>query len=302
MSSQNAEAGPVIKWAGGKRQLLHKIVPLLTEGPGCDPVTHQVGHYVEPFIGGGAVFFAMANLKRFRRATIGDANPELVVLYTAVRDHVDALIEALSQHKRLHTEDYFWRLRDSTEPGLARQALANPNALWLVRVAARTIYLNKTCFNGLYRLNAEGRFNVPYGKPLKPAILDEQNLRAASAALFGVGIVHGDFEATLSAASLGPGDAVYFDPPYLPVSDSSSFSGYVYNPFGMSDQRRLARVFTDLGTRGVTAVLSNSSTPETRVLFGDPHALELVPAKRSINSAGDKRGEVDEVLSVARRL
>ncbi len=293
MSSENPDVGPVIKWAGGKRRLLPTILPRL-----CSRT--PIRHYFEPFIGGGAVFFELARLGLFREATIGDANPELVVLYTAVRDHVGRVIERLSDHQKCHATDYWWTIRDAQPVGAAARALLSLDPGELAIVAARTIYLNKACFNGLYRRSSEGKFNVPMGKYLKPNILDEAGLRAASVALQGVHILHFDFEATV--ANAGPGDAVYFDPPYLAVSESSSFSGYVYNPFSMSDHRRLASVFTALGKRGVTAVLSNSSTPETRVLFGAPHDLTLIKVNRSINSDGEGRGAVDEILSVASQL
>lgn len=266
---------PVLKWAGGKTQLLERILPLL-------PPT--IDTYYEPFVGGGAVFFALANQGRFRRAVLADRNAELLDVYRALQQDVEAVIEHLGVYAEAHDESAYYQVRASRPRRLAKRA-------------ARLIYLNKTGYNGLYRVNRTGAFNVPYGRYKRPGILDEPNLRAAALALRGVELVEEDF-ATVSARA-GAGDAVYLDPPYLPLSRTSSFTAYDRHPFELRDHERLAQTFAELAARGVTAVLSNSATAETRALFR-PWVSEEVLVARPINSQKHLRGPVPELLVVNR--
>ncbi|MFZ5889981.1 MAG: DNA adenine methylase [Myxococcota bacterium] len=263
---------PVLKWAGGKRQLLPQILERLPA---------KIDTYYEPFVGGGAVFFALAHEGRFKRAVLTDQNQDLIAVYRAIKTQLKPLIDALRYHDSKHCEDYYYLVRDEQQPTL------------LVERAARLIYLNKTGFNGLYRVNRSGKFNVPFGRYDKPRILDEPRLRAAHRALASVDIKVADFEVTCKRAK--PGDAVYLDPPYLPVSATANFSDYHAEPFGISEHERLAKVFADLSKRGVHALLSNSNTSDTQRLFGG-HRLEVVKARRSINSDKSRRGPVGEIL------
>lgn len=264
--------GPVLKWAGGKRQLLPQILGRLPQ---------KIETYYEPFVGGGAVFFALAHERRFKKAVLTDQNRDLVAVYRALKTNLKALIELLKEHEAQHCEDYYYSVRDELEPKK------------LVERAARMIYLNKTGFNGLYRVNRSGKFNVPFGRYDKPRILDEPRLRAAHEALTSVEIDIADFEDTCKRARRG--DAVYLDPPYLPVSATANFSDYHDKPFGIGEHQRLARVFEKLAERGVHAVLSNSDTEETQRIFGK-FELDVVKARRSINSVKSRRGPVGEIL------
>jgi len=265
--------GPVLKWAGGKTHLLSQILERL-------PVRMET--YFEPFVGGGAVFFALARQKRFRRAVIADQNEDLVEVYAAIRDDVEAVIRALQLYR--YDEEVYYQARAARPQEPARRA-------------ARLIFLNKTGYNGLYRVNSKGEFNVPFGRHKNPKICDESNLRSAAQALRRVTIRVADFEAVCADAH--PGDAVYLDPPYLPVSTTSSFAAYDRHPFGFAEHQRLARVFGELADRRVDAVLSNSLTRDTRRLFR-PWRLEKVVVPRFINSRADSRGPVGEILVVNR--
>jgi DNA adenine methylase len=263
---------PFLKWAGGKRQLVSRIL---------DAVPERVGSYYEPFIGGGAVYFALAARgRRFRRAVLGDANEELIRCYTAVRDDVAGVIRALAPWR--YDRDFYYRLRER-----------EPERLPDARRAARLIYLNRCGYNGLYRVNRAGRFNVPFGRYKDPVICDAARLEAASRALAGAKLVHGDFEETLAGAR--PGDFVYLDPPYVPLSATSSFTAYAKTAFDAAAQARLAGALRGLGARKVRALLSNSDCVETRQLY-DEHPSEPVPVRRAINSVAAGRGAVGELL------
>lgn len=260
---------PLLKWAGGKRQLLAPIFKRLPA---------KIETYYEPFVGGGAVFFALAADGRFRRAVLSDQNEELITTYRAVKDDVESVIAVLREMP--HSEEHYYETR-----------LWNPRLP--ERRAARMIYLNRTGYNGLYRVNSSGKFNVPFGRYVRPNICDEERLRAVSLALQGVTLEVSDFEATVKKAKVG--DAVYFDPPYVPVSKTASFAQYHHRRFGDDEHVRLAELFTSLGERGVASVLSNSDTPRTRELFSEC-AHEFVQARRSINSAANRRGATSEIL------
>ncbi len=260
---------PVLKWAGGKTALLDRILGRLPD---------RIETYYEPFIGGGAVFFALARAKRFRRAVIADKNAELIAVYRALQKDVDAVIEALRGFR--HSEAEYYRVRAKRPRGLVAQA-------------ARVIYLNKTGYNGLYRVNRSGEFNVPFGRYKNPKICDAENLRAAARTLEGVEILTVDFEEVCRRAE--PGDAVYLDPPYWPVSRTASFTAYDRHPFGADEQHRLEHAFRVLHERDVPALLSNSCTQETIRLY-QAWRSQKVKVARAINSRGSARGPVYELL------
>jgi len=260
---------PLLKWAGGKRQLLGPILARLPQ---------QMDVYYEPFVGGAAVFFALAAEGRFRRAVLSDQNQELVDTYLAVKEDVEGVIRLL--RKMPYSEEYYYELREQ-----------RPRSL--IKRAARMIYLNRTGYNGLYRVNRSGKFNVPFGRYAAPKICDEPRLRLAAQALATAQVITGDFE-TISGAA-GRKDAVYFDPPYAPVSSTARFSEYSQPAFGPREHERLRDHFEKLTKRGVRSVLSNSDTAFTREVFGHL-AHEFVDARRSINSSATGRGPIQELL------
>ena len=264
-------ARPVLKWAGGKGRLLPELL---------DRLPDHFATYHEPFIGGGALFFALAGQGRIGRAFLSDANPSLIDVYLALRDDVDGVVAALREH--VYEREHYYRVR-----------ALRPEGLSLPERAARVIYLNKTCYNGLYRENRRGEFNVPVGRYKNPTICDEPNLRAASRALQGVDIGRRPFASVLDHAQ--PGDFVYFDPPYHPLSPTANFTSYDRHGFGPDDQRRLRDVFAALGERGVRALLSNSDTPFVRELYAD-FQIDQVFVARAVNSKANGRGKVAEVI------
>jgi DNA adenine methylase len=266
-----AEARPVLKWAGGKGRLLPELIVRLPE---------PFDTYHEPFIGGGALFYALTNRAKIGRAYLSDANPALIDVYVALRDCVDEVVSALRKH--VYNREYYYGTR-----------ALRPADLSLPERAARVIYLNKTCYNGLYRENRRGEFNVPFGRYVNPTICDEPNLRAVSRVLQGVEIGQRHFSTILDYAQ--PDDFVYFDPPYHPLSPTANFTAYDRHGFGPDDQRQLRDVFAALGERRVRAMLSNSDTPLIRELYADFH-IEQVFAARAVNSKANGRGKVAEVI------
>lgn len=269
-------AKPFLKWVGGKQQLIEQFQPLF-------PVS--VRRYHEPFLGGGAVYFHLWDTGRIlESAWLADTNAELVGAYLAVRDQVDEVLLALTQHEARHCRSYYYEIR-----ALDRQS----NDLTNIDRAARMIYLNRTCYNGLYRVNRQGHFNVPMGSYKDPKIVFEETLRAASAALKTAQLRVGSFETVLEYAQ--PGDFVYFDPPYDPVSKTASFTSYTNSSFGDQEQRRLADIFIELARRGCYCMLSNSHTEFILGLYGD-FRIELVRATRAVNSNGHARGAINEVV------
>jgi len=267
---------PFLKWAGGKRQLvpeIRKYVPL------------KFKLYFEPFVGAGAVMFDLQP----QAALINDANEELVNCYRVIKEDPEGLIEHTRQHQ--NTKEYFYRLRSlDREPGF--------KSLSSLERASRIIFLNKTCYNGLFRVNSQGQFNVPFGKYSNPVIVDEIVIRAVSRYFneARVEVSNEDFEVALSGA--GRGDFVYLDPPYDPLSDTSSFTGYNLNSFGRNEQRRLQSVCDDLTNRGCKLLLSNSATDFIRELYSDAsrYTIVEVEANRNINSVGTSRGKISELL------
>jgi DNA adenine methylase len=268
---------PVLKWAGGKSRSVPHISRLLPP---------SIETYYEPFVGGAAVFFALASEGRFKKAVLSDQNPALIDVYRAVksRRHVETLIKILKGYRYEHDEYYRIRAID-------------PATLDLPERAARIIFLNKTGYNGLYRVNSRGQFNVPFGRHRAPTICDADNLRAAHAVLKKVTLDVKDFDEAVVDAE--PGDAVYFDPPYDPVSKTSNFTAYHKDEFGKDNHERLARTFARLVEDGVDVVLSNSSTKFTNDLFA-AWKSEHIPVSRPINSNPDARGVIDELLVVGK--
>lgn len=264
-------AGPFMKWAGGKSQLLASFEPLLPE---------SFSRYFEPFTGGGALYFHLYNNRPAFKATLCDLNAELISCYTVVRDQVEELMQELQKHR--NEESYYYEVR-----------AADPKTLTQVERAARLIFLNKTCFNGLYRVNSKGQFNVPFGRYANPRYCDETNLRACSAALKKVDLQCRSFDGVLANAKKG--DFVYFDPPYHPLSPTANFTSYTSGSFSPADQERLAEVFDKLARRGCLVMLSNSDTEFIRALYAD-YQVSTVSALRAINCKGTGRGKVSEVV------
>lgn len=273
MAKKNKLVMPFLKWVGGKRQLMTEIEPLLPS---------RISTYYEPFVGGGAVLLH----KQPSKAVINDYNSELINVYETIRDDVYALIEHLHIHE--NNSEYFYQIR-----GLDRQD--GFDELSKVDRASRVIYLNKTCFNGLYRVNSSGEFNTPFGRYKNPNIINETVLKAVSNYLQKneIKLLSGDFEDALKGARKG--SFVYFDPPYDPISKSSNFTGYVQGGFGNEEQIRLRDACINLDKKGIKFLLSNSSTAFMKDLYKDFEIIE-VGASRYINSVGSKRGEVTEIL------
>lgn len=259
---------PFVKWAGGKRQLLTRLLP---------HVPARFGRYFEPFLGGGALFFALAP----ERATLADVNARLIRTYRGIRDDVATVVRLLRSYK--HDRDFFYALREVAIDGGSDAELA----AWF-------IYLNKTGFNGLYRVNSKDRFNVPFGRYAKPNICDEPALTACAAALRGADVLQEDFESVALRAK--PGDFVYFNPPYAPLSQTSSFTAYTAGGFGPAEQRRLRDLALALKRRGVHVLLSNSSAPLIRRLYAKGFRVEEVMATRSVNSKASARGPIAELV------
>lgn len=262
---------PFLKWAGGKARLIEQFLPHLPD---------TFGNYYEPFIGGGAMYFHM----RPDKAVISDVNERLIGAYVAIRDELPALTERLEVHAAKHSRDYYYRARERFNHGRNLSDLDR---------ASLMIYLNKTCFNGLYRENRRGHFNVPIGSYVNPTVFREQNLHAVSAQLKKADIRVASFEHVLNNAK--PGDLVYFDPPYVPLSATSSFTSYVGAGFDLAMQQRLAEVFTELAHRGCYVYLSNSDSDVVRELYRG-WRMEPILAGRAINARASGRGAVKELL------
>jgi DNA adenine methylase len=282
ISSNGALAKPFLKWAGGKTQLLPQLERFLPQ---------RFDGYHEPFVGSAAVFFHLCNLKAsgelkasLKRISLTDSNEELVNCYRSVRDGVDGVIGWLEEHKANHNARYFYKVRAQ-----------NPRNMGDVERAARLIYLNKTCYNGLYRVNSKGQFNVPLGRYTNPGIFDADELRAASRALDEVSIEVADFREVLKQARKG--DLVYFDPPYYPLSKTAHFTSYTEKTFGKFEHESLALVFRALDEKGCKVMLNNSWTDFTRRLYAGYKRVEL-KASRSINSKASRRGKISEMVVV----
>jgi DNA adenine methylase len=272
----SAAAHPFVKAVGGKTFLLPEILKRLPA---------KINTYYEPFVGGGAVFFALASERRFKWAVIGDANAELMNVYMTIQKSPTALMEFLERGFAQDEKSYY-KIRAQ-----------DPKTLVPLARAARTIYLNKVGFNGLYRVNRKGVFNVPWGRQEGRTLFYDENIFACSTALRGTALTSLDFEATVWPAKRG--DVVYLDSPYLPVSVTANFTSYTAGGFGLAEQTRLRDVAKKLDARGVRVLLSNSDTPLTRKLYRG-FKIEEVQAPRRVNSKGGKRGNVGELL-ISRR-
>lgn len=269
---------PFVKWAGGKRQL----IPILNQN-----LPESFGTYYEPFLGGGALLFHILTDKNGQKCSISDLNSDLVLAYTTIRDRIDALIISLKNHEKNYqknSESYYYSMRES-----------NPRSA--IEKTSRLIFLNRTCFNGLYRVNSKGKFNVPLGKYSNPNIVNEENLRAVSHILQSsrISINCRDFEAVLRDAKKG--DLVYFDPPYQPVSSTANFTSYTNKDFTYDDLTRLAELCLKLDSRGCKVLLSNSDSKEVADIFSkNPWKITKIEANRSINSNSKKRTGHFELL------
>lgn len=264
---------PIVKWAGGKFKLINQLLPYLPA---------EFKNYHEPFFGSGAVFFSLFHelLSRQTQAFISDLNNELINLYEVVRDDVEGLIEASRVH--IYEKEYYYYIRS-----------LDPNNLSKTKRASRMLYLNKTCFNGLWRVNRKGQFNVSFGNYVNPKIVDEPALINASTAFRYAKVFSGDFEVVLDNAK--EGDFVYLDPPYVPLSSSANFTGYTPDMFTQEDHVRLKKVFRELHKRGCFVVLSNSNTDMVKELY-EGYNIKVIKAARAINSNTQRRGAIKELL------
>ena len=270
------KAKPFVKWAGGKRQILEKLKKYIPE---------NFNTYYEPFVGGGALLFDLAP----KNAVINDSNEELMNVFNVLCNEklYNKMCKYLNKFERKHCEDFYYELRniDRNKRKFSRMNVC--------KKAARTIYLNKACFNGLYRVNSKGEFNVPFGKKLKVNTYDGENLLNVHTylTLNNVSILCTDFESAVCTAKKG--DFIYFDPPY--DSDTNTFNSYTETGFNKDEQRRLARIFKELSDKGCFVMLSNHNTILIQELYKD-YNIHIIEAKRSINSNGKKRGNVEEVI------
>lgn len=266
---------PVIKWVGGKRQLIGSIIPRIPE----------YSTYYEPFIGGGAVWLALQP----SRAIVNDYNTELTNLYNVIKLYPDKLLQFLQYHEEHNSSEYYYQIRNLDRDKESYKLLTDTEK------AARIIYLNKTCFNGLYRVNSFNEFNVPFGKYKNPNIVNKTAILALHdyLSVSDITILNGDFYDAVKTA--GKNDFVYFDPPYVPISESSSFTSYTNNGFSTDDQIRLKNTCDELDSRGVKFLLSNSYCPFILDLYKN-YKITTVMARRAVNSNGSKRQGVSEVL------
>lgn len=284
------EVKPFIKWVGGKRQLMPQMEKYLPK---------EYNNYYEPFAGAAALFFRLLP----QNAQINDMNEELINTYKVIRDDIESLIIKLKHHERLNTKEYYYSVRIwDRQPGYSRRSNTTK--------AARFIYMNKVGFNGLYRVNLKGQFNVPYGRYVNPTICDETLLRNISKYFNEKNIVFTSLDFEKAVIDVNEGDFVYFDPPYDPLSKTSSFTQYQKGGFDKEEQKRLKRVADKLVHKGAKVILSNSNTEFINNLYKnkiydsksdvDYFIVELVDAKRSINSKADGRGKIKEVLIISK--
>ena len=282
---KDANPRPFVKWVGGKRQLLKQFRDMDLYPP--DDFNTETAIYFEPFVGGGAVFFDLLP----KQAILSDMNLELVKTYNVIKSDVEELIKKLQKHKIKNNKEYFLKIRSQKIEKLSD-----------VEIAARFIYLNKTCFNGLYRVNQSGGFNVPYANTKNPLICDEDNLRKLHKALKNTKILYQDYKKSLQKAKKG--DFVYFDPPYAPLSPTSSFTSYTKDGFGEKEQIELRDLFYELHKKGCFVMLSNSNSVFINRIYKElvkkdkKIKIIKVKANRMINSKASGRGEIKEVLVI----
>jgi len=269
---------PFVKWVGGKRQLLKQFRENNLYPKNFNP---EVNTYYEPFVGGGAVFFELIPQK----SVLSDLNSELVKTYNVIKKDPESLIKSLKKHK--HNKEYFLKIRSR-----------NTLKLSDLEIASRFIYLNRTAFNGMYRVNKQGKYNVPFGSHKNPMICDEENIRLVSKILKKVSIKNQDYVKVLDCAKKG--DFIYFDPPYYPVSKTASFTSYTANSFLESEQEQLRDAFIKLHEKGCYVMLSNSDTSFIEGLYKNIKGVKIkkVHAGRAINSNGAKRGKVSEIVVI----
>lgn len=265
------ETSPIVKWVGGKRQLMFELIANMPK---------SFNRYFEPFVGGGALFFELQP----NNAYISDINEELINLYNVVKDDVNNLIEDLGNHNT--SKEYFLQIRNIDRTPEYKN-LTN------IQRASRFIYLNRTCFNGLYRVNSRGQFNVPFGNYKNPKIINDNNLLNCSKLLQNTEIKCADFSDILSIVNKG--DFVYFDPPYMPLNETSNFTSYTKNGFDTNMQIKLKNVCDELDSMGVMFMLSNSDTNFINNLYKN-YSIKKVFASRAINANADGRGKITEVL------
>ncbi len=268
-------ASPVVKWVGGKTKLLPELLSRLPE---------KFNRYYEPFAGGAALFFRLAP----RRAVLADFNHDLIGLYTAIANDVSAVIRRLQMHREAHDEAHYYEVR--TRWNDREVSWSTPER------AAAFIYLNKTCFNGLWRVNRSGAFNVPIGRYTDPPICVPDGLRAAQQVLARAELRRADYRTAVADAKAG--DFLYFDPPYDPLTPTANFTSYTTNVFGPDQQQELADTARELVARGCRVMLSNSDTPFIRSIYKGMQ-IDRVKCSRAINSNAAKRGDVDEVIITA---
>lgn len=269
-----AKAVPFVKWAGGKRRLLDVI---------AHNAPRNFTRYIEPFVGGGAIALGLGH----RPMLLNDANAELINAYRIVRDDLAALLLLLDEHQSKHSKDYFYQVR--------AQSL---DTLSLVEQAARFIYLNKTCFNGLYRVNRDGLFNVPFGKYASITLYDRERIQEAAQVLCYAELFAEDYHTFLTQHTRS-GDFIYLDPPYVPVGQYSDFKRYTKEQFRENDQYVLAQVYNDLIALGAYPILSNSYSELTLELYA-AHHIQIVRMNRNINHEGTGRNPIPEILVMPR--
>jgi len=272
---QEVVASPVVKWVGGKTKLLPELLSRMPD---------KFNRYYEPFVGGAAMFFRIAP----KRAVLADSNHDLIGLYTAIANDVNAVIRRLQMHREAHDESHYYDVR--TRWNDREVTWSTPER------AAAFIYLNKTCFNGLWRVNRSGAFNVPIGRYTDPPICVPDTLRAAATVLSRAEIRRTDYRGAVTDARAG--DFLYFDPPYDPITPTANFTSYTADVFGAEQQRELADLARSLVARGCKVMLSNHDTPFIRSIYKGMR-VERVKCARAINSNASKRGEVDEVIITA---
>jgi DNA adenine methylase len=269
---------PFVKWAGGKRQLIPELEKHLPE---------KFNSYFEPFLGGGALLFHLISKNQNLKGYVSDLNSDLVLAYVTIRDNLDGLLKSLQKHSDNYFSDsksYYYSVRES-----------NPKSQ--IEKVSRLLFLNRTCFNGLYRVNSKGKFNVPLGRYSNPNIVQKENLESVNQFLNQNKIIIKcqDFSSTIERAKKG--DFVYFDPPYQPVSKTANFTSYTNGNFGLNDLKRLATISNELAKKGVNVLLSNSSSKQVRDLFSAKYwEINKIEANRAINSDSNKRTGHAELL------
>jgi DNA adenine methylase len=298
-----AGAAPVLKWAGGKTQLL----PIINENLPQELLDGKIDTFIEPFFGGGAVFFDLIKKYEFKKAVIIDVNRELVVLYKTIKNDVDSLVKSLAsiQEEYLALDEdgrksYYYAVRERFNEELEKFDFDNYSPKSWVARASQVMFLNRTCFNGLFRVNKKGFFNVPQGKYKNPLILNQPKLEATSRALSNVEIIRGDFEQ--AEKFVNDKAFIYYDPPYRPLNITSSFNSYADSGFNDDDQRRLGEFYKKMHGLGAKQILSNSDPKNTNSednFFDDIFKgfdIQRVAASRRINSNASKRGDITEIL------